>query len=434
MSSSYADKQVALTTELEVSSLSSLLERGLRCAQQGHYAEAAACLALAREQLAPYQVHLATTLDVFIQNHADYWQAQQALHEASRRFAEADAKQQADIVAVERLLSTLTEEQAPYTDPLHNAQHHAQLHIVRSASEHTCADQGASLAEPGEREGSPLLYPHERHDEYSSDDPSRSPSLPPLYVTCLGRFEVRRFGQPIELCSNRSGQTLFRYLIAQLKHRATMDTLMAVLWPEEVAEVARHKLRVAMSALRRSLNSDYVLEPGGGYILCKNRVYELNPLAVLETDVDEFLALYHAGLRAASTTEAVKYYEKACQLYTGPFLVEDLYADWSFPRREHFSQVYLTMCAALADAALKSGRYEDAIRWANAILKENRCDEKAHRQLMQAYAAQGRRNEALRQYQRCQRILDEELSVQPMPETVNLFHALLSGAGKPNTL
>ena len=127
----------------------------------------------------------------------------------------------------------------------------------------------------------------------------------------------------------------------------------------------------------------------------------------------------------------VAYYESACDLYTGPFLSEDLYADWSSIQRKQLSQIYLTMCNALAEYYLEAGSYEHAMRWIGAILKENRCDEVAHRQLIRAYAAQGRRSEALRQYQLCARILAEELGVQPMPETISLFQAILNNENLP---
>src|SRR5438132_14408749 len=99
---------------------------------------------------------------------------------------------------------------------------------------------------------------------------------------------------------------------------------------------------------------------------------------------DEFLEYYQAG-RQSRGNVMVAYYERACDLYTGPFLSEDLYTDWSFIRRKQLNQVYLTMCTVLADYYLGAGRYEHAMRWSGAILKENRCDEVAHRQLMRAY-------------------------------------------------
>ena len=83
------------------------------------------------------------------------------------------------------------------------------------------------------------------------------------------------------------------------------------------------------------------------------------------------------------------------------------------------------MCKTLTDHYLKVKSYEDAEKWASAVLKENQCDELAHRQLIQVYAAQGRRSEALQQYQRCERVLHEELAVQPLPETVQVVQMIL---------
>jgi DNA-binding SARP family transcriptional activator len=256
-------------------------------------------------------------------------------------------------------------------------------------------------------------------------------ALPALYFICFGRFEVKRLGQSLSLCSNRNGQAILRYLVAQSGHRVTIDTLMALLWPDDEPEVAHHKLQVAISALRRSLNNGYTSDPGGGYILCKNGVYQLNPSVSLRSDIDEFLAFYQVG-RQYGGSAAIVQYEAACRLYTGPFLPEDLYADWPLIQREQLRQAHLVMCVALAEHYLEVGHYEDVAKWASAMLKENRCDEVAHRLLIRVYAAEGRRSEALRQYQHCERVVAEELGMPLMPETVNLFHATLSGQILPN--
>ena len=117
-------------------------------------------------------------------------------------------------------------------------------------------------------------------------------------------------------------------------------------------------------------------------------------------------------------------YERACNLCSGPFLVEDTYADWSSIRREQLKQIYITMCRAVAEHYLEVRHYEDAVKWINAILKEERCDEAAHRQLIRVYTAQGRRSEALQQYYRCERILFKDLGVSPTLETLNLLQTI----------
>jgi DNA-binding SARP family transcriptional activator len=179
-----------------------------------------------------------------------------------------------------------------------------------------------------------------------------------------------------------------------------------------------------MSALRRSLTHSCKGKAGYGYIICKNRKYYLGPANAIHTDVDDFLQFYQLGQQKCEAREA--FYEKACSLYTGSFLVEDLYADWSFLQRERLSQIYLTMCGVLTEHYLQIKSYEDATKWANAILKENRYDETAYRQLMQIYAAQGRRSEALQQYHRCEQLLREELGISPLPETMLALHSLLT--------
>jgi DNA-binding SARP family transcriptional activator len=409
MSSSHSSEQHALNVDFEYPAPVLLLERGLRSVQEGRFAEGVVYFTLAREQLNGDHVSLAAVLDAFAQGHITYWNAQQNLLEASKRFVLADTEQQSRIATLETLLPTLLEE--------------AQTIQAQSP----VADQSSIKNQP------PLTHPAARAPfedaklrPLAPTDLETSDTLPALHITCFGGFTVRRSGLPVALCSNRNGQTILRYLLTQQGHRASVDALMAALWPEEESEIAHHKLQVAVSALRRSLNNGFDCDPGGGYILCKNRVYQLNPAVSLRTDVEEFLAFYQAG-QQANGNGTVAQFEKACQLYAGPYLTEDLYADWSFMRREQLSHIYLSMCGTLADNYLEAGRYEATVKWATAILKENQSDEAAHRQLIRAYFALGRRSDALRQFHRCQYILNEELGVQPMPETTELFHTILKG-------
>ncbi len=388
MDSAPLPEQDTLTVEAEASSAASLLERGLNCVQQGRYAEGIAFFSLARERLSPHQLHIAAVLDAFIQDYISYWQAQQALHQASKSLIEAQANQRTRITALEKVLPDLKED----TDSISHATNPSLTNSKGLQLPQPQSLQPLSENSRGYQSPSSPVEPDEVAQSAEESD-----ALPALYFTCFGHFEVKRLGRKISLCSNRNGQAILRYLVAQSGHRVTMDTLMALLWPDDEPEVAHHKLQVAISALRRSLNNGYTSDAGGGYILCKNGVYQLNPEVTLRSDIDEFQALYQAGIQ-----------------------------------REQLRQAYLAMCGALAEHYLQLARYEDTAKWASAILKENRCDEAAHRLLIRIYAAEGRRSEALRQYQRCERIVAEELGMPLMPETVNLFHTLLSSEILPN--
>lgn len=250
-------------------------------------------------------------------------------------------------------------------------------------------------------------------------------------ATCLRPFAVEIGNKPVELCSNRNGQAILRYLIAQPNHSATTDTLTDILWPEDEAEVSLRKLQVAISILRRSLNNSNEKAPKDGYILYKQRTYQLNPSIDLRIDVDDFLALHNAG-NQADRELAISYYEQACYIYSRPFLIEDLYADWSFIRREQLRQIHIRMCTVIAEHYLATHLYSKAAHWATVIIGENRCDEVAYRLLMKAYALEGRRGEALRQFQHCQEVLLAELGMQPVPETIALYQAIINGEITPS--
>ena len=142
---------------------------------------------------------------------------------------------------------------------------------------------------------------------------------------------------------------------------------MALLWPEDDPEVARSKLFIAISSLRRSLNHGYNAEPGHGYIICKNRIYYLNPAVMIETDVDQFLQFYRRGRQTKE--DKVALYEMACRLYIGPFLTEDIYADWSFLQREQLSMIYIDMCRTLSYHYMRVKGYEDL---RNGLLRYSR--------------------------------------------------------------
>src|SRR5258708_37112929 len=103
MEPSHSFNQETLVVASEAFSPDILLERGIHCAQQGRYVEGVMYFALARERLSPDQTCFAAALDTYIQSHAGYWQALQALHTASRCFAKTDTEQQTQLVALEKL-------------------------------------------------------------------------------------------------------------------------------------------------------------------------------------------------------------------------------------------------------------------------------------------------------------------------------------------
>src|ERR1700731_1044216 len=86
----------------EASTPMRLLKRGLEYFRQGRYVEGASLCLHAREELSPDQEQFALVIDAILACHSRYWQAQEAFHQASRRFVEVEAEQQTLLQTFER--------------------------------------------------------------------------------------------------------------------------------------------------------------------------------------------------------------------------------------------------------------------------------------------------------------------------------------------
>src|SRR5262249_627960 len=153
-----------------------------------------------------------TILDALTQSFKAFSHAQEELLKASKLFAQADAEQQMQLTALEYLLPTLEGEadgEAYKIDELpKNTGENESLHALESSSE-SCNSLQLS------RHFQQLTAEDKGGNQASSPLPSEgSTSLPALYITCFGCFEVRRWGKSILLCSSRSGQSILRYLVA----------------------------------------------------------------------------------------------------------------------------------------------------------------------------------------------------------------------------
>ena len=93
-----------------------------------------------------------------------------------------------------------------------------------------------------------------------------------------------------------------------------------------------------------------------------------------------------------------------------------------------FADVRVRALSVLAETSLSSGDAREAVKWSAEIVALEPFRETGYRQLMQAHVAAGNRAEALRVYERCRRLLADELGTYPSPETEAIYRGLLEQA------
>ncbi len=224
----------------------------------------------------------------------------------------------------------------------------------------------------------------------------------------------------------------FLVLADRVQSRATVSTL---LWPDLDEDGARNALRSTLPTLTQLTKIEW-LEIDRANVSIKSEVVWSDVQAFLQALVSVRL---HAHEDTALCVDCVSRLEEAANLYHDDFLVGFSLTDsvefdrWQATKREWLHQEYTQTLRHLAEY-YSASHLESAMNYARRWLEVDPMSEPAHRLLMRLYTLNGQRTEALRQYQECVRILDEELATLPEDETVRLYELIHNGGTPSNTL
>jgi predicted ATPase/DNA-binding SARP family transcriptional activator len=246
----------------------------------------------------------------------------------------------------------------------------------------------------------------------------------------LGPPRLERDGVPLQF-DRRKVMALAAYLaMSSLEAKGrhlTRDSLVTLFWPDLEPRRARAAFRRTLSLLRRAL--------AGEWLVADRQRVGTDPEADFWLDVDQFTRLLnscetHGHPREQACPRCLEALTEAAALYQGDFLqgfslrdsVE--FDDWQFFQAEELRQQLASVLERLARGHGVQGNHEAALPYVRRWLALDPLHEPAHRQLMQLYAAAGRRSAALRQYEECVRILDEELGLAAAEETTALYEQI----------
>jgi PAS domain S-box-containing protein len=247
-----------------------------------------------------------------------------------------------------------------------------------------------------------------------------------LRVFTLGCFclAVADRGIPVVRWSRKQALLVLKYLITHRGRPVHRERLIECLWPGVPEPQGRERLKVTVYFLRRQLREAGVEDE---LIETAEEAYRLRPEAFwLDADVFEKRVRQAEALEAAGNPEgALQHYQDAEALYQGDYLEEERYSDWCAEERERLRELYLEMLLCMANLYAAQGEYGKAAQVCRKALVREPCRESFHRALMDYLWRQGRRDEALAQFERCRTLLARELEVPPMPDTEQLYREIL---------
>ncbi|NIV39765.1 MAG: AAA family ATPase, partial [Anaerolineae bacterium] len=253
-----------------------------------------------------------------------------------------------------------------------------------------------------------------------------------LAVYLFGPPRIERDGVPVRL-NRRKAIALVAYL-AVTGQSHPRDSLVNLLWPEADSSRGRAALRRTVYALRGALGTDWLA-------VDRDQI-GLEPSTAPWVDV----GLFHQHLAACEThghpssevcSACLAPLTDAVQMVRGEFMsgfgLRDSanFDDWQLLQSELLRRELDGALQRLVHWHSTQREFESAIGHARRKLSLDPLDEQSHRQLMRLYAWSGRRSAALRQYQECAAVIDDQLGIPPQENTTELFQAIQKGQAPP---
>jgi DNA-binding SARP family transcriptional activator len=270
--------------------------------------------------------------------------------------------------------------------------------------------------EPLEFSSDSLLVSTQTRENAAVDHTS---SATEVRVSLLGGFSVEVAGQPVtDRWRLRKAKTLVKLLALAPGHRLHRGVVVNALWPDAPPHAAANNLHQILHNIRRML--------GLPSIALTDDVVRLCPAGGLRVDVD----LFEQAAASARRSTDITALRQALQLWTGPLLPEDQYAEWATEHRDRLTETHAAVAALLGSKLAEQGEPEAALTVLEPLAAARPLNEGVHRALIGVLAALGRRWEAIVIYERLRDALDDTYAAEPEPQTTALYRQLLI-SGKP---
>jgi DNA-binding SARP family transcriptional activator len=221
----------------------------------------------------------------------------------------------------------------------------------------------------------------------------------PYRLSLINGFELRRDGTVLEL--PRGCQRLIAFL-ALWERPVLRSFVSGSLWADSDVDHANASLRSALWRVPAHHMPEIVVATQTHMSLGESVIVDYRETVTWARTV---LAGSAAPLHPAWTFGEIG--------ALGGEVLPDWYDEWVLLTRERFRQLCLHALESLCDQLAKAGRYGEALLAGLGAVAIEPLRESAHRRVIAVHLLESNHVEALRQYRSYERLLQEELSLEP---------------------
>lgn len=233
-----------------------------------------------------------------------------------------------------------------------------------------------------------------------------------LELRLLGSPQVHLSGLPLTGFRSRKALALLFFLSVVRRHHRRQK-LASMFWGDSTESSARASLRSVLSNLRQ-LCDDFL-------VVTRTEVF-VNADFQYWLDVDVVDSCTHISASHDQNTIVDLY----CGAFLEGFTVDGApeFDSWVETERNRLQSQVLDLLTTSSATAIDEGNFNTALMLCRHGLTIQPWCEDFHYKIIQLHAKHGRRGAALTQFKLCKQILEDELSVNPTPRTIQLVDAL----------
>lgn len=256
----------------------------------------------------------------------------------------------------------------------------------------------------------------------------------PLRIQVCGRLAVERGDAVIreESFPARQGRRLWAFLVVHRHQPAGRSDIAAAIWGDAIPDAWDDALSVLISRLRRCLRPVTGRCAGPSIRGGESRYVLLLPPGST-IDLERATAALHRAevlMRHGDCGSALAEARVATEIAARGFLNGEG-GEWVEGQRRLLAEAHVHALECTVTAELERGNAALAEREAERLVALAPLRESGHRLLMRALTAGGNRGQAVLAYNRCRRLLQQQVGVAPAAETDRLYRQLTGAEPAP---
>lgn len=246
-------------------------------------------------------------------------------------------------------------------------------------------------------------------------------------IQLFGNVIVLRDHQEIEdkAWQREKAKELFLYLYKNYSRFVSKEELVNVLWPDSTDEASNRDFKVAYNALLKVLEPNRTPRSDSCYIVRKQSMYKLETKHCILSDYVSFKEFIQFGMEEKSPTFSNEWLLRGIYLYKGDLMADKSNLEWVQDMRVEVKDLYMQAVERLAQNYVRLKEFKKTIYWAECLLKLDNTWEEAYRLIMYAHYQLHNRAQAVRWFEKCEKVLKTELNIEPMETTFQMYDLIL---------